>query len=87
MQPRAISTPKHLISSLIAGVGLTLVSIFYQLYFSLITLTYFKPLATIMDALEGNSKDVFDSLIARGWNVNSNLGHVGNALMSAAFPF
>ena len=30
--------------------------------------------------LEGKSKDVFEMLIAKGWDVNLNLGHVGDAL-------
>ncbi|KAF2661044.1 hypothetical protein K491DRAFT_750840 [Lophiostoma macrostomum CBS 122681] len=34
-------------------------------------------------ALSGHYKDVFDSLIARGWNVSSNLGHSGDALLIA----
>lgn len=31
--------------------------------------------------LEGRSKDVFKKLIAEGWDVNLNLGHLGDALM------
>jgi hypothetical protein len=31
--------------------------------------------------LEGKSKDVFEMLIAKGWDVNLNLGHMGDALM------
>jgi hypothetical protein len=35
----------------------------------------------VIATLDGKSKVVFDSLIARGWNINSNLGHLGDALM------
>ena len=35
----------------------------------------------ICATLEGKSKDVFEMLIAKGWDVNLNLGHMGDALM------
>ncbi|KAF4609414.1 hypothetical protein G7Y89_g15864 [Cudoniella acicularis] len=37
--------------------------------------------STVIAALDRNSKDIFNSLIARGWDVSSNLGHVGDALV------
>lgn len=36
--------------------------------------------ATVIGALAKKCKDVFDALIARGWDVSSNLGHIGDAL-------
>jgi len=44
-------------------------------------LTILQISGTIIGALEGKHKDVFDSLIARGWDVSSNLGHLGDALL------
>ena len=35
----------------------------------------------ICAALEGKSKDVFDLLMSKGWDVNLDLGHMGDALM------
>jgi hypothetical protein len=35
----------------------------------------------IYNAVSGKSKDVIDILIAKGWNVNCRLGHIGDALM------
>lgn len=32
-------------------------------------------------ALEGKSKDVLEKLMAKGWDVNLDLGHMGDALM------
>jgi hypothetical protein len=35
----------------------------------------------ICATLEGRSTDVFNKLIAKGWDVNLDLGHLGDALM------
>ncbi|KAF2145311.1 uncharacterized protein K452DRAFT_315586 [Aplosporella prunicola CBS 121167] len=34
-------------------------------------------------AVRENHKDIFKALVARGWNVSSNLGHAGDALVLA----
>jgi hypothetical protein len=35
----------------------------------------------IVAALTGKCKAIFDLLFARGWDVNSGLGHCGDALL------
>jgi ankyrin repeat protein len=35
----------------------------------------------IFAALEGKSTDILDTLISRGWSINSSMGHAGDALM------
>jgi hypothetical protein len=47
---------------------------------SLKRLTILPIPATVIGALAKKCKDVFDALIARGWDVSSNLGHIGDAL-------
>jgi hypothetical protein len=40
----------------------------------------------VVAALDGQSKAVFDSFVARGWNITLNFGHLGDVLMYVTNP-
>lgn len=80
MLPRARIIRQPWTSFSIAAVGLARVgnTELDRVYLQRLTI---HPISdTIVEALANKCKDVFDALIARGWDVSSNLGHIGDAL-------